>query len=69
MSDEHGLHNGTNMLQAQLKKGTTQKLRAAVPGLTDAQVEVMERCPMRSYDPAIAREPHIYRTTEASINQ
>ncbi|KAK9832326.1 hypothetical protein WJX74_006380 [Apatococcus lobatus] len=72
ISKEIGLTNAfTAQLfynQAQLKKGTVDKLRKAVPDLNDAQIEVMQRCPMRGYDPAIAREPHIYRTTEAVLH-
>lgn len=56
---------GGGAAQAQLKAGTEPKLRAAVPALTDAQVAAMRRCPMRSFDPAITQEPHIYRLTEA----
>ena len=48
-------------LQAQLKEGTVDKLRQAVPGLTDEHVSIMKRCPMRSFDPMIKQEPHIYR--------
>jgi cyanate lyase len=54
--------------QAQLKAGTADALRAAVPGLTDDHLDAMKRCPMRSYDPAIVQEPHIYRTTEAVLH-
>jgi hypothetical protein len=39
-------------------------LREAVPALTDAQLAAMQRCPMRSYDPSIVQEPHVYRTQE-----
>lgn len=35
-----------------------------MPDISDDQLEAMKRCPMRSYDPAITQEPHIYRTTE-----
>ena len=48
-------------LQAQLKESTVDKLRQAVPGLTDEHISIMKRCPMRSFDPMIKQEPHIYR--------
>jgi len=51
-------------LQAQLKKETEAKLVKLVPGLTGDLLEAMRQCPMRSYDPAILQEPHIYRMTE-----
>jgi cyanate lyase len=54
--------------QAQLKEATIDKLRKAVPALTDDMVQHMKRCPMRSWDPAIKQEPHIYRTTEAVLH-
>eukprot|EP00891_Asterochloris_glomerata_P004668 jgi/Astpho2/4668/Aster-00232 len=47
--------------QAQLKESTVDKLRQAVPGLTDEHISIMKRCPMRSFDPMIKQEPHIYR--------
>ena len=33
------------------------KLRQAVPGLTDEHISIMKRCPMRSFDPMIKQEP------------
>ncbi len=51
-------------LQAQLKKDTEAKLVKLVPGLTKELRAAMRQCPMRSYDPAILQEPHIYRMTE-----
>lgn len=39
-------------------------LKRAVPALTDDQIAAMKQCPMRSYDPSIVQEPHIYRTQE-----
>jgi hypothetical protein len=52
-------------LQAQLKPGAVELLQKAVPALTDVQLAAMQRCPMRSYDPSIVQEPHVYRTQEA----
>jgi cyanate lyase len=51
-------------LQVQLKKETEANLVTLVPGLTGTLLEVMRECPMRSYDPAVLQEPHIYRMTE-----
>ena len=51
-------------LQAQLKAGTVEALRKAVPGLTDDHISLMQRCPMRSWDPQLIQEPHVYRLYE-----
>eukprot|EP01006_Ploeotia_vitrea_P014260 TRINITY_DN38257_c0_g1_i1.p1 TRINITY_DN38257_c0_g1~~TRINITY_DN38257_c0_g1_i1.p1 ORF type:complete len:176 (-),score=37.52 TRINITY_DN38257_c0_g1_i1:102-629(-) len=51
--------------QAQLKPGTVDKLRAAVPALTDEQIERMQQAPMRGWDEKILQEPNVYRTYEA----
>ncbi len=51
-------------LQAQLKRETEAKLVKLVPGLTEDLLGEMRRCPMRSYDPTILQQPHIYRMTE-----
>ena len=48
-------------VQAQLKAGREEALRAACPALTDELIAMMKRSPMRGYDPAILKEPHIYR--------
>jgi cyanate lyase len=50
--------------QAQLKKGTEDKLVKLVPTLTEDLVREMRKPPIRSYDPAILQEPHVYRMTE-----
>ncbi len=50
--------------QAQLKNNTEAKLVKLVPGLTEDLLQEMRKCPMRSYDPAVIQEPHIYRMTE-----
>jgi len=50
--------------QAQLKPETEGKLKALVPGLTEDLLMEMRKCPMRSFDPAVLQEPHIYRMTE-----
>lgn len=49
-------------VQAQLKAGREEALRKACPALTDELVAAMKRSPMRGYDPAILKEPHIYRS-------
>lgn len=50
--------------QAQLKKQTEVKLVKAVPGLTEDLLKEMRKPPVRSYDPQILSEPHVYRMTE-----
>lgn len=50
--------------QAQLKKDTEAKLVKLVPGLTEDLLKEMRKCPIRSFDPAVIQEPHIYRMTE-----
>ncbi|XP_043691844.1 cyanate hydratase-like [Telopea speciosissima] len=54
--------------QAQLKPCTATKLRASLPDLTDDLIHEMMTPPMRSYDPAIVREPAIYRLNEAVMH-
>jgi len=69
ISQEIGLTNAfTAQLfynQAQLKDGREELLRKACPALTDELISAMKRSPMRSFDPSILKEPHIYRMTEA----
>lgn len=50
--------------QAQLKPQTAQKLGNLVPGLTPDLLAEMQQPPVRSYDPAVLQEPHVYRMTE-----
>lgn len=50
--------------QAQLKKETAPKLVKLVPGLTENLLKEMQKCPMRSFDPKVLQEPHIFRMTE-----
>jgi cyanate lyase len=54
--------------QAQLKPGTEKKLVNLVPGLTEDLLQEMRKCPMRSFDPAVIQEPHIYRLTEVAAH-
>jgi len=54
--------------QAQLKPSTEEALRRVVPALSDDNIAAMRRCPMRSFDPNIVQEPHIYRLTEAVMH-
>ena len=54
--------------QAQLKPGTEKKLVNMVPGLTEDLLQEMRKCPMRSFDPAVIQEPHIYRLTEVAAH-
>lgn len=51
--------------QAQLKPDTAAKLKKAVPALSAEQLEVMQRAPMRMYEPSLEQEPHVYRLLEA----
>jgi len=50
--------------QAQLKKGTEEKLVKLIPGLTEDLLKEMRKPALRSFDPAILQEPHVYRMTE-----
>lgn len=50
--------------QALLKKETEGKLVRFVPGLTEDLLKKMRKPPVRSYDPSILQEPHVYRMTE-----
>ncbi|WP_447979938.1 cyanase [Candidatus Nitrospira bockiana] len=50
--------------QAQLKKSTEDKLVKLIRGLTEDLLAEMRKPPVRSYDPAILQEPHVYRMTE-----
>lgn len=50
--------------QAQLKKDTEGKLTKLVPGLSEDLLQEMRKPPVRSYDPSILQEPHVYRMTE-----
>jgi len=50
--------------QAQLKKSTEDKLVKLVPAITENLLRDMRKPPIRSYDPAILQEPHVYRMTE-----
>jgi cyanate lyase len=50
--------------QAQLKPATASKLSQVLPSITPDLLKEMQRPPVRSYDPAIIQEPHVYRMTE-----
>lgn len=52
--------------QARLTPSTAVKLQAALPSITNEDLKDMqESYPMRTYDDAILKEPHVYRTYEA----
>jgi cyanate lyase len=52
--------------QAKLTPETAQKLSDSLPTITADDLSDMQHTfPMRSYDDAILKEPHIYRTYEA----
>jgi cyanate lyase len=50
--------------QAQLKPATASKLSQVLPGITPDLLAEMQKPPVRSYDPTILQEPHVYRMTE-----
>lgn len=49
--------------QAQLKAKTAEKLKSIVPGISEDDLVVMQKCP--TIDPTILQEPLIYRLVEA----
>eukprot|EP01024_Parvocaulis_polyphysoides_P002596 TRINITY_DN10779_c0_g1_i8.p1 TRINITY_DN10779_c0_g1~~TRINITY_DN10779_c0_g1_i8.p1 ORF type:complete len:446 (-),score=56.54 TRINITY_DN10779_c0_g1_i8:569-1825(-) len=51
--------------QAQLNQNTVEKLKKAVPQLTDELIEEMKMAPNRYYDDDILKEPQIHRLHEA----
>ena len=55
--------------QAQLKKATAPKLKAAVPAIDDDMLTAMKKSPMRVYDPQIVQDPLVYRLTEVCCAQ
>ncbi|URD81604.1 RRM [Musa troglodytarum] len=54
--------------QAQLKPGTADALRAAIPALTDDLVAEMMAPPFRSFRPDLVHEPAVYRLNEAVMH-
>ena len=69
IADELGFTNTytTQLLlgQAQLKPDTLPKLKKAVPGISEADLETLQKAPFRGWDPEILKEPNVYRTYEA----
>ena len=69
IADELGFTNTytTQLLlgQAQLKPETLPKLKKAVPGISAADLETLQKAPFRGWDPEILKEPNVYRTYEA----
>ena len=55
-------------LQTQLKPDLEEKLRKAVPGISEEDIAAMRKCPSRSYDPNILQDPHIFRMNEAVLH-
>ena len=51
--------------QAQLKPAKAEKLKALVPNISDDDLKTMQKCPTRSFDPALMQEPLVYRLVEA----
>ena len=66
IADELGFTNTytTQLLlgQAQLKPDTLPKLKKAVPGISAADLETLQKAPFRGWDPEILKEPNVYRT-------
>lgn len=53
--------------QAQLKPGTADALRAAIPALTDDLVAEMMAPPFRSFRPDLVHEPAVYRSVSLTL--
>ena len=52
--------------QGKLSPATAPKLREALPSLSEEDIQDMiDTFPMRSFDDAILKEPHVYRMYEA----
>jgi len=51
--------------QQQLESSKCKELKQLVPEITDEMLEMMKKCPFRSFDPNQVQEPHIYRMIEA----
>lgn len=51
--------------QANLKPATAEKLKKLVPGISAADLELMQQPPIRSFDPALQQDPFVYRLIEA----
>lgn len=54
--------------QAQLKEYAVDKMKRAVPLLSDSDIFEMCKPPFRSYDPLIIQEPTIYRLNEVCMH-
>ncbi|KAJ3064698.1 hypothetical protein HDU98_011907 [Podochytrium sp. JEL0797] len=53
------------MNQAQLKPETAEKLQALLPAISNDDLALMKKAPIRSFDPLLIQEPTIYRLNEA----
>ena len=51
--------------QAQLKPGTADKLASMIPSISAADLALMQRAPMRSFNESVLQEPLVYRLNEA----
>lgn len=51
--------------QAQLKPETAKILHEILPEISESDLELMQKIPFRSFDPANIQEPLIYRLNEA----
>jgi len=54
--------------QAQLKPGTVDVLKNAVPSLTDDLLDWMQMAPSRRFDPELIQDPTVYRFYEAIMH-
>eukprot|EP00873_Tetraselmis_striata_P009438 jgi/Tetstr1/429702/TSEL_019597.t1 len=43
-------------------------MKLAVPGISEADLKLMQRAPVRRYDPSIIQEPLVYRLNEAVMH-
>eukprot|EP00899_Mesostigma_viride_P014152 jgi/Mesvir1/22738/Mv14141-RA.1 len=54
--------------QAQLQPNTAKRLKEVVPFISDADIELMCRCPFRSVPDGLLQEPFVYRLQEAVMH-
>jgi cyanate lyase len=52
-------------VQAQLSPRAAALLKVAVPGISPNDLATMQKCPVRSFEPALMQDPLVYRLVEA----
>jgi cyanate lyase len=52
-------------VQAQLSPRAAALLKVAVPGISHNDLATMQKCPVRSFEPALMQDPLVYRLVEA----